>query len=402
MNVLWISLRVPYDQVRHASGRIENYYIKKLIQEDSIDLKLITFSKKSEIEIAKKDHFLYNIDSDIYLWDTSIRAKIERQLVKINPYDTYGGGTIPFYWSRINLSLKTLRFNPDVIILDWTEMLLFLPKFKEIFPNAKYISIEEDVLLLNFQRQYEHCSKSLKKYILKRKYERLRSLEIEQLKECDLVVLNNPKDKKLVEGYGVRNTWCWSPYFQNLSSIITYKKKTKDILYYGSMSRPENHLSVMRLINKILPKIKDPEVRLIILGNGPQDSLIKLQSDRIIVTGFVDDITPYFESALCLCAPLVLGAGVKIKIIESMSAGLIVLTNDIGIEGIPAVDRRDYLHCESNEDFIKYLDLLLTDEIDVHVFSDNAKRFVKAEYDNEKDSSKFLSLLFDLTKGKRN
>ena len=68
--------------------------------------------------------------------------------------------------------------------------------------------------------------------------------------------------------------------------------------------------------------------------------------DVITVTGFVKEISKYFEQSLCLVAPLVLGAGIKIKVLEAMSAGLPVLTNQIGIEGIPAQNGIHYYYCE--------------------------------------------------------
>jgi len=396
MNVLWISLRAPFDDVRHASGRIHNFYLKKLIDKQNIKLKLITFCKNDEIPVVKKDHEKYRINSDVYAWDTPFIARLERTLVKVNPYDKYGGGTIPFYWNRIKKSLKHLSDTPDVIILDWTEILLFLPKIKTIFPDAKIVSVEEDVLLLNFQRQYENCIVPIKKYILKRRYEKLCQLEIDTLKKCDLVILNNPKDQKLVEKYGVQKTWYWTPYFQNFKNIHAYSKKTKDILYYGSMNRPENHYSVMHLINNIFPHIKDPDARLIILGNGPQDSLLKYQSKRIIMTGFIEDVTPIFESVRCLCAPLMLGAGVKIKIIETMSAGIAVLTNDIGIEGIPAEMNKEYLHCKTDKDFIHMINKILSDDISAYQIGQSARKFIESNYNANKSADIFISNLTDL------
>ena len=396
INVLWISLRVPYDTVRHASGKIHNYYLKELIKEPNVNLKLITFCKKDEYEIAVNDHKTNNIDSDIYYWDVPLIAKAERALVRINPLDKYGGGTISYYWKKIEKSLKKLANIPNVIILDWTEMLLFLPKIKAIFPDAKYVSIEEDVLLLNFQRQYESCKKGIKKQILRLKYRKLKQLELSMLKGCDLVILNNPKDQQLVTREGVKNTWYWSPYFQNLSSIQSGIKKNKNILYYGSMSRPENHFSVLHLINDIFPQIDDKEAKLIIVGNSPRESLLQLQSERIIITGFVEDISPYFESSLCLCAPLILGAGVKIKIIEALSAGLTVLTNDIGIEGIPAKNGTDYIYCETDQDFIESLNDLLKDKIDTDQIGHNAKQFINKQYDIQKDAQTFIAYINSL------
>ena len=113
----------------------------------------------------------------------------------------------------------------------------------------------------------------------------------------------------------------------------------------------------------------------------------------ICVTGFVDDITPYFENSLCLVAPLVLGAGIKIKILEAMSSGLPVLTNEIGIEGINAVNERDYFFCKTPEDYERRI-LSLSENPDIGIKMDSmAKKFVKEQFNYERDAELFFTRL---------
>lgn len=74
------------------------------------------------------------------------------------------------------------------------------------------------------------------------------------------------------------------------------------------MSRPENYLSALWFINNVMPLLNDLNIRFIVLGSKPSDELKNIKSDKVIITGFVDNIEPYFESAMCLVAPLVLGS----------------------------------------------------------------------------------------------
>lgn len=76
-----------------------------------------------------------------------------------------------------------------------------------------------------------------------------------------------------------------------------------------------------------------------------------LESDKVKIIGFVESIDKIFSESMCFAAPLTLGAGIKIKVIEAMYAGIPVLTNDIGMEGIPAIAGRDYYHCSTPEDY---------------------------------------------------
>lgn len=61
----------------------------------------------------------------------------------------------------------------------------------------------------------------------------------------------------------------------------------------------------------------------------------------------------------------ILGAGAKIKVLESLSAGIPVLTNAVGIEGIQAKDGEEFFHCVTEEDYEKCIRRILDGEIDM-------------------------------------
>lgn len=115
----------------------------------------------------------------------------------------------------------------------------------------------------------------------------------------------------------------------------------RSVLFFGAMARPENYLSAIWYIENVMPRIQDLKLKFVVLGSNPAEVFEKYINDEVIVTGFVEDVTPYFEKSLCLVAPLVLGAGIKVKILEAMSAGIPILTNAIGIEGISATTQKN-------------------------------------------------------------
>lgn len=48
-NILWISFRVPYDNVAHAGGKLHNYYLKGLNKNTKNKIKLISFFNERDI-----------------------------------------------------------------------------------------------------------------------------------------------------------------------------------------------------------------------------------------------------------------------------------------------------------------------------------------------------------------
>ncbi|HZQ07511.1 MAG TPA: glycosyltransferase family 4 protein, partial [Anaerolineae bacterium] len=75
-----------------------------------------------------------------------------------------------------------------------------------------------------------------------------------------------------------------------------------------------------------------------IIGSEPPHWLKELSDPKILVTGYVRDLAAYLNRCRLTIAPLRYGAGVKGKVLESMSYGVPVVATSIAAEGIPAQD----------------------------------------------------------------
>lgn len=407
--ILWVSLMAPYDKVKHAGGRIENFFLKKLYYTKKFNIHLITFATtciKDEIDLDR-----YGIQNSIfyYTWN-GIEGKIMKAFNaygKLNVLGKGAGLVSPYYKNKVLTEMKRLKkegYVPEVIIFQWTEMATMMEDAQKIFPKARIVMIEEDVSFLGHGRKAIAAS-GIKKKFLQYKANRIKIRELELLNKADMIILNNHKDKRLIKSH-IRNLdriWVWCPYYQTMVDRPR-KHHNKDILFYGALSREENWRSAVWFLENVWTYINDPEARYVMIGSNPPDVLKKYQGERVVITGFVDEIYPYFESALCLVAPLVLGAGIKIKVLEGLSSGIPVLTNDIGIEGIPAVDQRDYFHCVTAQDYIKRINDLLENRVDFELIAANSKQFMKENFNFESDVDVFADKLQDLCNagGKKN
>ena len=54
-----------------------------------------------------------------------------------------------------------------------------------------------------------------------------------------------------------------------------------------------------------------------IIGDNPPKEIKQLNSEDMIVTDYVKDLTPYFENCRLSVSPLIYGAGVKDRINQS-------------------------------------------------------------------------------------
>lgn len=120
----------------------------------------------------------------------------------------------------------------------------------------------------------------------------------------------------------------------NLSEKFYKKKKTFDyIIYSGSYLYKPNKYAIDFLIKEIMPNIlkKFPQIKLILTGGG-----FNKKFKWLINKGIVSKKNLYnlIYNSKCMCVPLKFGSGTRIKIIEALTLGTIVVSTQKGIEGI--------------------------------------------------------------------
>ncbi len=400
--LLWISYLVPYDKVGHAGGKVHNHYIKYFNKMDGFDIRLISFYREEEKNAIDLDK--YGIDNELFSRDyggiKGILRKVINMESKLSPWNRYKN-CVPN--TTVSAILKTLKkykkqgYNPDVILLEWTEIVILLPKIKTIFPKAKIVSMEEDVSFLRFERILEGMSEGSKKESYAKKVHGIKAMELKCLEMSDLVLVNNPKDRKLIVDNGIKEDKIKTlvPYFDNMNSLEK-KKHNNNIVFYGAMSREENYLSAIWFIENVMPLL-DEKLSFVVVGGNPHKRLLECANDRVKIVGFVENVGDYFADCLCMASPLLLGAGIKIKVLEAMSGAVPVLTNEIGIEGIPAENGKDYIFCDKPEEYAAAIAKLSQDETFYEMISANARKFMDTQYNLEANSRQIYNSVMELS-----
>lgn len=381
--VLWISPYAPYDTVAHAGGKNLNYYLKYLHKSGKFDIMLLSLCLKSEEEHLDLDQ--YGIRNHIYVMDRTPLQKFRRLAVSAwsvkNPYDKYAGICPAFEYGRLRELLRGYGKSgiaPDLVILQWTFAAMLAPTIRRLYGNCRIVAVEEDVTFLGYARKLEAAETSWQKIFWRNRSRRMKTLELETLKDVDLVVTTNAKDSELLRKNGINEDKIFTstPYFDDYSRVKR-KASGRDILFYGAMSRPENSASALWFIENVMPLIEDMGVRFVVVGSHPDSTLLKRKSGQISIEGYVEDVSGYFARCLCFAAPLRLGAGIKIKVLEALSSGIPVLTNHIGIEGIAAENGKEYIHCETAEEYASAIRKLVKREIDADRLSANARELME-------------------------
>lgn len=103
------------------------------------------------------------------------------------------------------------------------------------------------------------------------------------------------------------------------------------VLFSGSLV-PHNETAVRWLLRHVALGLR-PGARLLIVGQVGR-AIPYVGDPRVVVTGPVDDVVPYFQVADVAVNPIESGGGTNIKVLQYLAAGLPVVSTAFGMRGL--------------------------------------------------------------------
>lgn len=136
------------------------------------------------------------------------------------------------------------------------------------------------------------------------------------------------------------------------------------VLFVGNFIHPPNVDAAEHLVRDIFPAVQAhaPEVRLYIVGDQPPARLRQMGNDGVIVTGLVPDVRPYLDKATVVVAPLRIGGGMRVKVLEALAAGKAVVAYGLAMEGLNVSDGQHAFVAADDKEFAAGILELLEDE----------------------------------------
>jgi glycosyltransferase involved in cell wall biosynthesis len=100
----------------------------------------------------------------------------------------------------------------------------------------------------------------------------------------------------------------------------------------------------------------------------------------VTITGWVPDVRPYIAGAAVYIAPLRVGGGTRLKLLQAMAMQAAVVATTLGAEGFPVTHGRELLLADTPEHFAQaVLDLLDSPQLRAELGA-AARCFVEATY----------------------
>ncbi len=160
--------------------------------------------------------------------------------------------------------------------------------------------------------------------------------------------------------------------------------RARRIVFVGTLDWYPNTAAVRIIAHEIWPRLRerDPEIECDIIGGRPPADLVELadRDDRFHVHGFVDDIHPWMDQALCYVCPIQDGGGTKLKILDALAMSKAIIAHPIACEGIAVTNGLDVMFAETPDQYVEAILRLRDDGPLRHGLEQNARRLAVEKY----------------------
>ena len=292
------------------------------------------------------------------------------------------------YAHRLTDLLSRRRF--DVALVGGIEMAPYLdilmaarPRPRILFDNLNCEFLLQKRAFLTDIRSPVHWPGAAYSWV---QWHRLRRYEAAVCRRADRVIAVSDGDaaslRRLVPGLDVAvipNGVDTSTY-----PFVLSPPESHTLVFTGTMDFRPNVDAMLWFTRRVFPRIRAeaPTVHLDIVGQRPHRRLERLRKDpAITLTGWVEDVRPHIASAAVYIAPLRIGGGTRLKLLEAMAMGKAVVSTRLGAEGYPVSHGRELWLADSPADFAAAVLALLRSPQRRVELGKAARAFVERRYD---------------------
>lgn len=304
-----------------------------------------------------------------------------------------------------SLPLAVSRWNPPALRQMISE-LRAAEKYDAVFcdflaPAPSFESLDDVILFQHnvetmlWRRHATEAKGALKRFYLKTQAERMQRFEREVCRAVRRVIAVSDADSETMrELFGLSEvpavpTGVDIEFFQPPDKA----KPTADLVFLGSMDWMPNIDGVQHFCREIWPRIVErrPGTTLAIVGRRPGGMVRELEREHegVTVTGTVDDVRPYLWGAKVSIVPLRIGGGTRLKIYESMAAGLPCVSTTIGAEGLEIHPPHDIRIADASDDFADQCLRLLDNPVEARSVAQAGLDLVRASFSWERVTDLF-------------
>ncbi|MEP7288497.1 MAG: glycosyltransferase [Chloroflexota bacterium] len=368
MQILFLTGQVPYPP--HAGGALRSYGLLSGLHAAGHTLDLLTFAESGQSDLS-----------------ATPLAELCRQIITLPPPQRTTPARLRDMLFSARADMERRSYSPefvatltqllaqnsyDLVQIESLEMAAYLPVIKAKYPPVRVIydsfNAEFDLQRLMFEidrRVPAHLPGALYSLI---QWQRLTRFERNVCQQVDRVIAVSEADatafRKLVPDtvVDVVPNGIYTDQYSHTPQQLDLGPAA--LLFTGTMNYRPNIDAVTWFTDNVLGEVRKavPETRLFIVGNKPHGRLDALrQRADVEVTGYVQEVEPFLHGATVYVAPLRMGSGTRLKLLQAMAARCAIVSTRIGAQGLDVTSGCEMMLADDRESFAQATIALLRD-----------------------------------------
>lgn len=226
----------------------------------------------------------------------------------------------------------------------------------------------------------------------------LKPREMEICRKADLVLTTSERDRALLQEVLPQERIEVVPNGVDSAAFSgdVPEEASAQIIFTGAMNYYPNIEAALAFATQCWPLIKAevPEIIWLIVGREPPSHIKDLQKlPGVVVTGTVPDVRSYLAASSVAIAPLHIGGGTRLKILEALAMKRAVVSTTVGCEGLEVVPGKHLLVVDRPAEFAQTVIALLRDSERRVALGSAGRALVEEKYRWEACGSQLLNAL---------
>lgn len=206
------------------------------------------------------------------------------------------------------------------------------------------------------ERTYMQEKAPLRKWYNWQESRLLKQGELERCRRADLVVVTSERERLALKELLPEIAIAVVPNGVDVETFYGGGEQEipNQIIFTGTMDYYPNIQGVLFFAQECWPLIRAqiPVATWMIVGRNPPPEIRRLaELPGVTVTGTVADIRPYLAASTLAIAPLQIGSGTRLKILEALAMQKAVVSTSMGCEGLAVIPGKHLLVADQPEAF---------------------------------------------------
>lgn len=224
-----------------------------------------------------------------------------------------------------------------------------------------------------------------KKLYLKNLAKRIEKYEQFVWEDADALIAISGNDEQTISNSGCTTPICTIPYGVDIHSIEPIDDLSNFAYHLGAMDWQPNIDAMEWMRDEIAPLIHQriPSFQFQFAGRKMPEFFKKEGHLFFYCSGEIENASSFIKDKGILIVPLRSGSGIRIKTLEAMAEGKLVISTSVGIQGIEAQNKVHFLLANSPQEFAAAIEWVFAHQEETKQIVNNAQTLINEQYNQK-------------------